>query len=154
MMNGLDGERVFAASQYVGIARSAFEVAAKYSNLRKQFGRKLRDFEGISFKISEMYAKIEAMRLMILRAARMLDANLNATKEVSAAKFMAANFQMEIVLDSLQICGGIGYTKDFPLEQYFRDGKISQISAGTVQILKFLCQREIFKALLPKEPKK
>jgi len=147
MMNGLDGERVFAASQYIGIARSAFEVAAKYSNIRKQFGRKLRELEGISFKISEMYAKIEAMRLMILRAARMLDAGLNATKEVSAAKFTAANNQMDIILDAVQICGGIGYTKDFPVEQYLRDGKISQISAGTVQILKYLCQREIYKAL-------
>ena len=94
-----------------------------------------------------MYAKIEAMRLMILRAARMLDAGLNATKEVSAAKFTAANNQMEVVLDAIQICGGIGYTKDFPVEQYMRDGKISQISAGTVEILKYLCQREIYKAL-------
>ena len=146
MMTGLDGERCFAASQYIGIARSAFEVAVKYSNLRKQFGKRLRDFEGISFKISDMYTKIEAMRLMILRAARMLDAGLKATKEVSAAKVLAANFQMEIVLDAVQVCGGIGYTKDFPVEQYMRDGKISQISAGTVQILKYLCSRELFRA--------
>ena len=103
--------------------------------------------QGISFKISEMYAKLEASRLLMLRAARMLDDGLNATKEVAAAKFTAAVNQMDIVLDSMQIFGGIGYTKEFPLEQLLRDSKISQISAGTVEILKFLCQREIYKAL-------
>ena len=147
MMNGLDGERCFTCSQYVGIARTAFEIAIKYSNKRIQFGRKIRDFEGISFKISDIYAKLEAGRLLMLRAARMLDEGLKATKEVAAAKFTCANNQMEIVLESMQILGGIGYTKEFPLEQLLRDSKISQISAGTVEILKFLCQREIYRAL-------
>ncbi|MHA1270065.1 MAG: acyl-CoA dehydrogenase family protein [Candidatus Helarchaeota archaeon] len=147
MMNGLDGERCFTCSQYVGIARTAFEIATKYANKRVQFGKKLREFEGISFKISEMYAKLEAGRLLMLRAARMLDDGLNATKEVAAAKFTCAINQMDIVLDAMQILGGIGYTKEFPLEQLLRDSKISQISAGTVEILKFLCQREIFKSL-------
>lgn len=147
MMSGLDGERCFTCSQYVGIARTAFEIATKYANLRVQFQKRLRDFEGISFKISEMYAKLEAGRLLMLRAARMLDDGLNATKEVAAAKFTCAVNQMEIVLDSMQILGGIGYTKEMPLEQLLRDSKISQISAGTVEILKFLCQREIYKAL-------
>lgn len=145
--NGLDGERTFVCSQYVGIARTAFEIGTKYANLRVQFQKRLRDFEGISFKISEMYAKLEAGRLMMLRAARMLDDGLNATKEVAAAKFTCANNQMEIVLEAMQILGGIGYTKEMPLEQLLRDSKISQISAGTVEILKFLCQREIYKAL-------
>ncbi|MHA1279205.1 MAG: acyl-CoA dehydrogenase family protein [Candidatus Helarchaeota archaeon] len=147
MMNGLDGERCFTCSQYVGIARTAFEIATKYANIRVQFQKRLRDFEGISFKISEIYAKLEAGRLMMLRAARMLDDGRNATKEVAAAKFTCANNQMEIVLEAMQILGGIGYTKEFPLEQLLRDSKISQISAGTVEILKFLCQREIYKAL-------
>ncbi|MBD3227902.1 MAG: acyl-CoA dehydrogenase [Candidatus Lokiarchaeota archaeon] len=147
MMHGLDGERVFTCSQYVGIARTAFEIATKYANIRKQFGRKIRELEGISFKISEMYAKLEAGRLLMLRAARMLDDGLNATKEVAAAKFTCANNQMDIVIDAMQVLGGIGYTKEFPLEQLLRDSKISQISAGTVEILKYLCQREIYKAL-------
>jgi len=147
MMNGLDGERCFTCSQYVGIARTAFEIATKYANLRVQFQKRLRDFEGISFKISDMYAKLEAGRLLMLRAARMLDDGLNATKEVAAAKFTCANNNMEIVLEGMQILGGIGYTKEMPLEQLLRDSKISQISAGTVEILKFLCQREIYKAL-------
>jgi len=147
LMYGLDGERCFTCSQYIGIARTAFEIATKYANIRSQFGKKLREFEGISFKIAEMYAKLEAGRVMMLRAARMLDAGLNATKEVAAAKFMCANYQMEIVVDAMQVLGGIGYTKEFPLEQLLRDSKISQISAGTVEILKYLCQREIYKSL-------
>jgi alkylation response protein AidB-like acyl-CoA dehydrogenase len=147
MMSGLDGERCFTCSQYVGIARTAFEIAIKYADIRIQFEKKLREFEGISFKIAEMYAKLEAGRLLMLRAARMLDDGLNATKEVAAAKFTCANNQMEIVVDAMQILGGIGYTKEFPMEQLLRDSKISQISAGTVEILKFLCQRELYQAL-------
>ncbi|MFX0132381.1 MAG: acyl-CoA dehydrogenase family protein [Candidatus Hodarchaeota archaeon] len=147
MMSGLDGERCFTCSQYLGIARSAFEVAFKYANKRRQFDKFLREFEGISFRISNMYAKLEAGRLMMLRAARMLDAGLRATKEVAAAKFMCADYQMEICLDAVQICGGVGYTKDFPVERYFRDAKIGQISAGTTDILRFLCQRELYREI-------
>jgi len=146
MMSGLDGERTFTCSQYIGMSRTAFEIATRYSNKRIQFEKKLREFEAISFKIAEMYAKIEGGRLMMLRAARMLDDHLNATKEVAAAKFTCATNVMEICADALQIVGGIGYTKEFPVEQLFRDAKISQIAAGTVEILKFLCQREIFNA--------
>lgn len=144
MMSGLDGERCFTCSQYLGIARSAFEVSLKYTNKRVQFDKPIREFEAIGFRISDMYAKIEAGRLMMLRAARMLDAGKKATKEVAAAKFMCADFEMQICLDAVQVCGGIGYTKDFPVERYFRDAKIAQISAGTTDILRFLCQRELF----------
>ena len=83
----------------------------------------------------------------MLRAARMLDDGLRATKEVAAAKFMCAKNQMEIVLEASQVVGGISYTKEFPVEQYIRDSKISSISAGTVEILKRLCQKEIYKDL-------
>ncbi|MHA1313414.1 MAG: acyl-CoA dehydrogenase family protein [Candidatus Helarchaeota archaeon] len=147
MMYGLDGERCFTSSQYVGVARSAFEVAFKYANLRYQFKKFIREFEGISFRISSMYAKLEAGRLMMLRAARMLDAGLKATKEVAAAKFTCADNQMDIVLDACQICGGIGYTKEFPVERYLRDSKISQISAGTTDIMRYLVQRELYREL-------
>ncbi len=146
MMSGLDGERCFTCSQYLGMSRTAFEIATRFANKRIQFEKKLREFEAISFKIAEMYAKIEGGRLMMLRAARMIDDGLNATKEVAAAKFTCATNVMEICSDALQITGGIGYTKDFPVERLFRDAKISQIAAGTVEILKFLCQREIFNA--------
>ncbi len=145
MLYGLDAERVFTGSQYLGISRSAFEIATKYSALRKQFGREIRKFEGISFKIAEMYMKIEAGRLMLLRAARMIDQGFHATKEAGAAKCFVSDNAVQIVIDALQVLGGIGYTKEFPLERYFRDVKIAQIGAGTAEILRYLVQREIYK---------
>ncbi len=147
LLYGLDAERIFTGSQYLGISRSAFEVATKYSALRKQFGREIRKFEGISFKIAEMYMKIEAGRLMLLRAARMIDKGLSATKEAAAAKCFVSDNAVQIVTDALQVLGGIGYTKEFPLERYFRDVKIAQIGAGTAEILRYLVQREVYKDL-------
>ena len=145
LLFGLDAERSFTGSQYLGISRSAFEIATKYSSLRRQFGREIRDFEGISFKIAEMYMKIEAGRLMLLRAARMIDQGLSATKEAGAAKCFVSDNAVQIVTDALQVLGGIGYTKEFPLERYFRDVKIAQIGAGTAEILRYLVQREVYK---------
>ncbi|NVM29854.1 MAG: acyl-CoA dehydrogenase family protein [Candidatus Helarchaeota archaeon] len=147
MLYGLDAERAFTGSQYLGISRSAFEVATKYSGLRRQFGREIRRFEGISFKIAEMYMKIEAGRLMLLRAARMIDQGLSATKEAGAAKCFVSDNAVQIVTDALQVLGGIGYTKEFPLERYFRDVKIAQIGAGTAEILRYLVQREIYREM-------
>jgi alkylation response protein AidB-like acyl-CoA dehydrogenase len=147
MMRGLDAERVFVGSQYLGISRSAFEVATKYSSVRTQFKKKLREFEGISFKIAEMYMKIEAGRLMLLRAARMIDDNKRATKEAGAAKCFASDNAVQIVTDALQVVGGMGYTKEFPLERYYRDVKIAQIGGGTAEILRYLVQREVYKDL-------
>ena len=141
---GLDAERVFTGSQYLGISRSAFEVATKYATLRRQFGQEIRRFEGIGFKIAEMYMKIEAGRLILLRAARMVDKKLQATKEAAAAKCFVSDNAVQIVTEALQVLGGIGYTKEFPLERYFRDVKIAQIGAGTAEILRYLIQREIY----------
>jgi alkylation response protein AidB-like acyl-CoA dehydrogenase len=145
MLYGLDAERIFVGSQYLGISRSAFEVATKYSALRKQFKKEIRMFEGISFKIAEMYMKIEAGRLMLLRAARLIDQGLSATKEAGAAKCFVSDNAVQIVTEALQVLGGIGYTKEFPLERYFRDVKIAQIGGGTAEILRYLIQREVFK---------
>jgi len=145
MLYGLDAERVFTGSQYLGISRSGFEIATKYSALRRQFGREIRRFEGISFKIAEMYMKIEAGRMMLLRAARMLDDGLGATKEAGAAKCFVSDNAVQIVTEALQVLGGMGYTKEFPLERYYRDVKIAQIGAGTAEILRYLVQREVYK---------
>ncbi|MFX0080626.1 MAG: acyl-CoA dehydrogenase family protein [Candidatus Hodarchaeota archaeon] len=147
MLYGLDAERVFVGSQYLGISRSAFEIAIKYSSLRKQFKKELRQFEGISFKIAEMYMNIEAGRLMLLRAARMIDEKLLATKEAAAAKCLVSDNAVKIVSDALQVVGGIGYTKEFPLERYYRDVRIAQIGGGTAEILRYLIQREIYNKL-------
>jgi len=145
MLYGLDAERIFVGSQYLGISRSAFEVATKYSSLRKQFKKQLRMFEGVSFKIAEMYMKIEAGRLMILRTARMIDQGLTATKEAAAAKCFVSDNAVQIVTEALQVLGGIGYTKEFPMERYYRDVKIAQIGGGTAEILRYLIQREVYK---------
>ena len=147
MLYGLDAERIFVGSQYLGISRSAYEVATKYSSLRKQFKRVLREFEGISFKIAEMYMKVEAGRLMLLRGARMIDQGLPATKEAAAAKCFVSDNAVHIVTEALQVLGGIGYTKEYPLERYFRDVKIAQIGGGTAEILRYLIQREVYKDL-------
>ncbi|MFX1326169.1 MAG: acyl-CoA dehydrogenase family protein [Promethearchaeota archaeon] len=147
MLYGLDAERVFVGSQYLGISRSAFEIATKYSALRKQFKKELRRFEGISFKIAEMYMNIEAGRLMLLRAARMIDEKKSATKEAAAAKCLVSDNSVKIVSDALQVVGGIGYTKEFPLERYYRDVRIAQIGGGTAEILRYLVQREIYNDL-------
>ncbi|MEM2959262.1 MAG: acyl-CoA dehydrogenase family protein, partial [Candidatus Jordarchaeaceae archaeon] len=140
-------ERVFAASQYMGIARSAFEIALKYSAERMQFKRAIREFEGVSFKLAEMYSLLEASRLLDLRAARMIDADRRATKEAAIAKFFAADAAVKICSEALQILGGIGYTKEYPIERYYRDVKIGQISAGSSEIMRFLTQRELFREI-------
>jgi alkylation response protein AidB-like acyl-CoA dehydrogenase len=145
MLYGLNAERVFVGSQYLGISRSAFEIATKYSALRKQFKKELRRFEGISFKIAEMYMKIEAGRLMLLRAARLIDKGIPSTKEAAASKCFVSDNAVQIVTEALQVLGGIGYTKEYPLERYFRDVKIAQIGAGTAEILRYLIQREVYK---------
>jgi alkylation response protein AidB-like acyl-CoA dehydrogenase len=147
MLYGLDAERIFVGSQYLGISRSAFEIASKYSSLRVQFKKELKKFEGISFKIAEMYMNIEAGRMMLLRAARMIDENIPATKEAGAAKCLVSDNAVKIVSDALQVVGGIGYTKEFPLERYYRDVRIAQIGGGTAEILRYLVQREIYNNL-------
>lgn len=147
LMDGLNDERVFAASQYIGVARSAFEIATKYSAERRQFRRAIREFEGVSFKTAEMYANIEAGRLLVLRAARMIDAGLNPTKEVAIAKFFTADKSTEICTEALQVLGGIGYTKEYPLERYLRDIRIAQIGAGSSEIMRFLAQRELYREI-------
>ncbi len=147
MLDGLDGERIGGTSGYVGCARSAYEIALKYAAERMQFRKPLRAFEGISFKLAEMYARLEAMRLLMLRAARMVDAGLPASKEAAAAKFFAADNGWWIVDEALQILGGIGYTKEYPLERYMRDFRVGRIAAGSSEILRFLVQRELYKEI-------
>ncbi|MBI4362630.1 MAG: acyl-CoA/acyl-ACP dehydrogenase [Euryarchaeota archaeon] len=147
LMEGLDGERVFAGSQYLGISRSAFEIGAKYAAERMQFKKPLRDFEGISFKIAEMYANIEAARLMLLRAARMIDGGQRATKETAAAKFLACDTAVRVCNEAFQTVGGIAYTKEYPLERYLRDIRIGQLSAGSSEIMRFLVQREMYREM-------
>jgi alkylation response protein AidB-like acyl-CoA dehydrogenase len=145
LLDELDRERPAVAAGMLGIARSAFESAVDYSSRREQFGRPIKEFEGISFKLADMMVKLEASRLLILKAARLLDEGKLARLEGAVAKLYATESAFEITHQALQVHGGIGYTKDLPIERYFRDARFMMIGGGTSEIMRFLIQREIYK---------
>jgi alkylation response protein AidB-like acyl-CoA dehydrogenase len=145
LLDELDRERPAVAAGMLGIARSAFESAVDYSSRREQFGRPIKEFEGVSFKLSDMHVKLEASRLLILKAARLLDEGKQARLEGATAKLFATESAFEITHQALQVHGGIGYTKDLPIERYFRDARFMMIGGGTSEIMRFLIQREIYK---------
>ncbi len=143
LLFGLDGERTFTASQYVGLARSAFEIAYRYSHKREQFGKTLYNFEGINFKLAEMYMDIELNRIASAQIARMLDNGHYCRPTVAALKTRIADATVKITQEAVQIVGGLGYSEEYPLERYYRDAKIGQISAGTSEIMRYLITREM-----------
>jgi len=145
LLDELDRERPAVAAGMLGIARSAFESAVDYSSKREQFGRPIKEFEGVSFKLSDMLVKLEAARLLILKATRLLDEGKLARLEGAIAKLFATESAFEITHQALQVHGGIGYTKDLPIERYFRDARFMMIGGGTSEIMRFLIQREIYK---------
>jgi alkylation response protein AidB-like acyl-CoA dehydrogenase len=145
LLDELDRERPAVAAGMLGIARSAFESAVDYSSKREQFGRPIKEFEGISFKLADMMVKLEASRLLILKAARLLDEGKLARLEGAVAKLFATESAFEIAHQALQVHGGIGYTRDLPIERYFRDARFMMIGGGTSEIMRFLIQREIYK---------
>jgi alkylation response protein AidB-like acyl-CoA dehydrogenase len=145
LLDELDRERPAVAAGMLGIARSAFESAVDYSSKREQFGRPIREFEGVSFKLADMLVKLEASRLLILKAARLLDEGKLASLEGAIAKLFATESAFEIAHHALQVHGGIGYTKDLPIERYFRDARFMMIGGGTSEIMRFLIQREIYR---------
>ena len=145
LMDELDTERIEIAGEAVGYARGAFEIAVKYSMERVQFKRPIRKFEAISFRIADMATKIEAARLLALKAARMIDKGLKATKEASMAKLFATEMAFQVCDDALQILGGIGYTKETPVEKLLRDSRLMRIGGGTSEVQRFVIQREVYK---------
>ena len=145
LLFGLDGERTFTASQYLGLARSALEVAYKYAHKRVQFKKPLYSFEGISFKLSEMFMDVELNRMAIAQIARMLDDGHNCRASVAAVKARIADATVRISQDAVQIVGGLGYSEEYPLERYYRDAKIGQISAGTSEIMRYIITREMIR---------
>jgi len=145
LMDELDSERVAVAAGMIGTARSAYETAVKYSTERVQFDQPIRKFEGVSFKIADMAVKLEASRLLVLQAARMIDKGQRATKEAAIAKLHSTETAVEISNEALQVLGGIGYTKEYPVERYLRDTRLMTIGAGTSEIMRYLIQREIYR---------
>ena len=145
LMNELDSERTAIAAEAIGYARTPYEIAIKYSNEREQFRRPIRAFEGVSFKISDMAMKLEAGRALTLTAARAYDRGENITKLAAIAKIFTTESAIQITNEALQILGGAGYTTDYPIERFLRDARLMTIGGGTVEILRFLIQREVFK---------
>lgn len=143
LLFGLDGERTFTASQYVGLARSAFEIAYRYAHKREQFGKTLYEFEGINFKLADMYIDIELNRIAMVQIARMLDDGHYLRPTVAALKTKIADATVRITQEAIQIVGGLGYSEEYPLERFYRDAKIGQISAGTSEIMRYLITREM-----------
>ena len=127
----LNEGRIGIGAQMLGVARGAWECAAKYAQERKQFGKTLADFQGIQFQIAQMATDIEAARLLVYNAARMKDAGVNFVKEAAMAKLFCSQVAERVTSLAIEIYGGYGFTKDYPVEKYWRDSKIGKIYEGT-----------------------
>ena len=127
----LNEGRIGIGAQMIGLARGAWEYAANYAQERKQFGKPIADFQGIQFQIAQMATEIEASRLMVYNAARMKDAGANFIKEAAMAKLFASQVAERVTSLAIEIYGGYGFTKDYPVEKYWRDSKIGKIYEGT-----------------------
>jgi butyryl-CoA dehydrogenase/short/branched chain acyl-CoA dehydrogenase len=127
----LNEGRIGIGAQMLGLARGAWENALKYSQERKQFGKSISDFQGIQFQLAQMATEIEAVRMMVYNAARMKDAGMNFVKEAAMVKLFASQVAERVASLSVEIYGGYGFTKDYPVEKYYRDAKIGKIYEGT-----------------------
>jgi alkylation response protein AidB-like acyl-CoA dehydrogenase len=127
----LNEGRIGIGAQMIGLARGAWEFASKYAVERKQFGKSIADFQGIQFQIAQMATEIEAARLMVYNAARMKDAGVNFVKEAAMTKLFASQVAERVTSLAIEIYGGYGFTKDYPVEKYWRDAKIGKIYEGT-----------------------
>lgn len=145
-MKVLDGGRVSIAALSLGIATGAYEAALKYAQEREQFGKSIAQFQGISFKLADMATEIEAAELLTLQAADLKQRGLPVTKQAAMAKYYASEVAVRVATDAVQVFGGYGYTKDFPVEKYYRDAKLCTIGEGTSEIQKIVIAREIRKA--------
>ena len=141
----LDGGRISIAALSVGIAKGAYEASLQYAKERRQFDQRIADFQGISFKLADMATEIEVAELLTLQAAGKKMAGLPMTKESAMAKYYASEVAVKVATDAVQIFGGYGYTKDFPVEKYYRDSKLCTIGEGTSEIQKIVIAREILK---------
>jgi alkylation response protein AidB-like acyl-CoA dehydrogenase len=144
-MKILDGGRISIAALSLGIARGAYEAALQYSKERHQFDQPISNFQSIAFKLADMATKIEGAELLIQQACDLKMKGLPMTKESAMAKYYASEIAVEISTDAVQIFGGYGYTKDFPVEKFYRDSKLCTIGEGTSEIQKLVISRELLK---------
>jgi len=141
----LDGGRISIAALSVGIAEGAYEAALEYSKQRHQFNQPISKFQGIAFKLADMATKIEAAKLLTFRAGAMKNMGKEINKESAMAKLYASEVAVETANEAVQIFGGYGYIKDFPVEKFYRDAKLCTIGEGTSEIQKLVISRAILK---------
>jgi len=142
-MKVLDGGRISIAALSLGIAKGAYFASLNYSKQREQFGKPICKFQGISFKLADMITDIEASELMIYRACQLIMNNESVTKESAMAKYYSSEICVKIANEAVQIFGGYGYTKDFPVEKFYRDSKLCTIGEGTSEIQKIVISKHL-----------
>ena len=142
-LSSLDGGRVNIGAIAVGVAQAAFETASNYARTRQQFGQSIGSFQGIQFMLADMVMKIEAARLLVYEAAYKLDTGQSAAMYASMAKCFATDTAMEVTTNAVQVLGGAGYVRDYPVERYMRDVKVAQIFEGTNQIQRVVIARAL-----------
>jgi alkylation response protein AidB-like acyl-CoA dehydrogenase len=142
-LNALNAGRITLAAGALGISRSSLEIAAKHAREREQFGQPIFEFQGVSFLLADMAASLHASRLLVQRAAWLRDQGMPYVTEASMAKFMATDAAMRVTTDAVQVLGGSGYTRDFPVERYMREAKVLQIVEGTNQIQRMIVGRAL-----------
>ena len=142
-MKVLDGGRISIAALSVGCAQGAYEAAIRYSKEREQFGKPISSFQGIQFKLADMATEIEAVRLLTYQAAAMKDAGKNVTKQSAMAKLYASEVSVRVSEEAIQIHGGYGYIKDYPVEKFWRDSKLLTIGEGTSEIQRIVIAKRV-----------
>jgi len=142
-MKVLDGGRISIAALSLGIAKGAYAASLRYSKEREQFGKSISKFQAIAFKLADMRTEIEVSELMIYRACQLIMNNENVTRESAMAKYYASEACVKIANEAVQIFGGYGYTKDFPVEKYYRDSKLCTIGEGTSEIQKVVISKHL-----------
>ena len=141
----LDGGRISIAALALGMAQGAYDAALTYSKLRKQFSRPISEFQAIQHKLVDMATDIDASRLLIYRAASMLDKGQRVTRESAMAKLFASEAAVRIANEAVQIHGGYGFIKDYPVEKFYRDVKLCTIGEGTSEIQRLVIARQLLK---------
>jgi alkylation response protein AidB-like acyl-CoA dehydrogenase len=144
-MRVLDGGRISIGALSLGIEKGAYEAALKYSKERVQFGKPISEFQGISFKLADMATEIEASELLLHKAAFLKNEGREMTKFSAMAKMFASEVCVKVANEAVQIHGGYGYTKDFPVEKFYRDAKLCTIGEGTTEIQKVVIAKNILK---------
>jgi alkylation response protein AidB-like acyl-CoA dehydrogenase len=144
-MKGLDGGRIGIAAQSIGVANAAIEAAVTYAKEREQFGRKISKFQGLRWLIADMATELEAARQLTFSAAAMKDRGEDYTRQASMAKLFASEMVNRVTAQALQLHGGYGYTKEYPVERYYRDARVFTIYEGTSEIQRVVISNHIFK---------